>query len=85
MRDTDLALELARRAVELTGRKDIVSLELLAAACAQAGQFDKAVDSEQAALELASAAKDDAITRRITEQLKVYRQKTTAPNDLKSP
>ena len=85
MRDTDLALELARRAVELTDRKDIVSLELLAAACAQAGQFDKAVDSEQTALELASAAKDDTIIRRITEQLKVYRQKTAAPNDLKSP
>jgi len=82
MRDTKLAIELAGRAVELTGRKDIMSLELLATAHAQAGRFDKAVDPEQAALELASAAKDENLKRRISEQLQVYRQRAAGLNSV---
>ena len=80
MRDTKRAIELAQRAVELTGRKDIMSLELLATAHAQAGQFDKAVAAEQAALDLASAAKDENLARRISDQLEIYRRKAAAPN-----
>jgi len=82
MRDTKLAIDLAQQAVELTGRKDIMSLELLATAHAQAGRFDKAVDPEQAALELASAAKDENLTRRISEQLRIYRQRAAGLNSV---
>jgi len=57
----------------------------LATAYAQAGQFSKAVDHEQAALELASAAKDGNLTHRISEQLEIYKQKITPPNIPKSP
>ena len=47
LRDADQAIRLAERAAELTGRRDASALDVLAAAYAAAGQFDRAVDTAQ--------------------------------------
>jgi len=49
------ALKLARRAVELTGGKDIGCLEALAAACAETGSFAEAQEAAEKARGLAVA------------------------------
>jgi len=52
-RNAQLALDAAQKAIELDGADNYRYLDTLAAAYANAGQFDKAVDSEEKALELA--------------------------------
>ena len=47
------AIELAERAVEKTDRHDPIALDVLAAACAEAGQFDRALAVVRSALDLA--------------------------------
>jgi protein O-mannosyl-transferase len=49
------AVRLAGRACELTANREIVFLGTLAAACAEAGQFDRAVQAAQNACDLAGA------------------------------
>jgi len=55
-RDADKALELARRAVQLSGGRDPRRLDTLAAALAEAGDFDAALSVIQQALRLAEAS-----------------------------
>ncbi len=52
IRDGSKALELARRACELTSWSDVAALNALAAACAETGQFEEAVRWAEKALEL---------------------------------
>jgi tetratricopeptide (TPR) repeat protein len=63
------ALKLARRAVELTGGKDIGCLEALAAACAETGSFAEAQEAAEKARGLAVAQglqqRAEAIGRRM--------------------
>jgi tetratricopeptide (TPR) repeat protein len=53
LRDPGQAIRLAERTASLTGRRDPAVLDVLAAAYASAGDFDLAVSTAQAALELA--------------------------------
>ena len=55
MRDGEAALELALRCVQLTRRKDARALEALAAAQAEVGDFDAAIEAQREALELTPA------------------------------
>jgi tetratricopeptide (TPR) repeat protein len=65
------ALRFAERAADLTRRRDASALDALAAACAAAGQFERAVRTAQAALELGPGAELAAAIRRRQE---LYRQ-----------
>ena len=74
LRDPNQAIELAKRAAELTGHKDATILETLAAAYAAAGQFDQAVKTAEAALSLATAAQADELANHIRKKIELYRQ-----------
>ncbi len=67
------AIELAERAAELTRWRDAGVLHVLAAAYASARQFDLAVSTAQAAVDLASAAGENALASNIEEYLSLYR------------
>jgi tetratricopeptide (TPR) repeat protein len=68
LQDPAQAVRLAERAVALTGQRDPAALDVLAAAYAAAGEFDRAVDAEEAALKLSPAN-----ARQITERRNMYR------------
>jgi tetratricopeptide (TPR) repeat protein len=72
LRNAPEALALAQRAVELTGRKDPGALDVLAAALAATGQFDRAIEVSQAALELKP---DDSLAETIRQRQEQYRQR----------
>jgi Tfp pilus assembly protein PilF len=74
LRDPNQAIEIAKRAAELTGHKDATILETLAAAYAAAGQFDQAVKTAEVALSLATAAQADELANHIRKQIQLYRQ-----------
>jgi tetratricopeptide (TPR) repeat protein len=73
-RDPGQAIEIAKRAAELTGHKDAAILETLAAAYAAAGQFDQAVKTAETALSLATAAQADELANHIRKKIQIYRQ-----------
>ncbi len=72
IRDGARAVELARRAVEMTGRSEPVALDALAAAYAETGDFRRAVETAEEAAKLA-AAKDPDRAREIRERVRLYR------------
>jgi tetratricopeptide (TPR) repeat protein len=76
MRDPDEAIRLAEHAAELTERKNGAVLDLLAAAYAAAGQFERAVATAEEALDLASASQADRLADVIRARLELYRQGT---------
>ncbi len=76
-RDGKGAVQFATRACELTNWKNPMSLDTLAAAQAEAGDFDTAVKSQKRAIELLTdeRQKDDCRTRLALYQVKrPYRQ-----------
>ena len=75
LRDPELALERASRAIEFGGQDDPVSYDSLAAAQASAGDFESAMNSIQKAIELAPAEERDAYRDRqvVYQQAKPYR------------
>jgi len=73
-RDANRAIELAERAAELTKHQSPEVLGTLAEAYAAAGRFDRAVTAAQAALALASAARNDKLANHLRERLELYRQ-----------
>ena len=83
LRDSLEAVRLGERAAELTGRKDPSVLDILAAAYAAAGQFDRAIDAAQAAVSLATASQSPAAVDQIRARLALYQQhvpyRSTAP------
>jgi spermidine synthase len=74
LRDPNQAIEIAKRAAELTGHKDATILETLAAAYAAAGQFDQAMKTAEVALSLATAAQADELANHIRKKIQIYRQ-----------
>jgi tetratricopeptide (TPR) repeat protein len=75
LRNPQLAVERATQAIELSGEKDAISFDSLAAAQACSGDFDGAMKSIQRAIELAPADERDAYKERmvIYQQAKPYR------------
>jgi tetratricopeptide (TPR) repeat protein len=70
-RDPAEAVALASRAAQLTGERDQVALDVLAAAHAAAGDFGRAIEIAEAALKLAP---DSAAAPGIRDRLAAYRQ-----------
>ena len=75
IRDPQTALQFAMRAAVLTGRRDPMVLDVLAAAHAAAGDFDRAAATAQAALDLATGP----LAAGIRERLDAYRRRQPVP------
>lgn len=66
------ALRLAKRACELTGRKDLQALRILAGMYAVAGRLGDAANTARDAIEVARAAGNEEAASQIREMLKLY-------------
>ncbi len=73
-RNGDEALLLAKRAAELTAHKDPAVLDTLAAAYAEVGQFDRAVETAKTAVAVAAAHYPDNIVNQIRDRLELYKR-----------
>lgn len=73
VRDGAQAIELARRAGELTGEADPSVLQGLAAALAEEGRFDEAVATATGAMELARNGQNLILLEELRSQLTLYR------------
>jgi len=73
LRDGARALELAKKADQLVGGKNPISIRTMAAAYAEAGRFDEAITSAQRALQLALAQQNFALARKLGKDLAFYR------------
>jgi tetratricopeptide (TPR) repeat protein len=72
LRNGNEAVELARQANELTGGKNPVILNTLAAAFAEAGRFSEAVETAQRALRLAEAQSNAGLAGQLQFEMKLY-------------
>ena len=72
LRNGAKAVELARRANQLTGGGNPTVLDTLAAAYAEAGRFPEAVETAQRALRLAETQSNAALADTLRSQLKLY-------------
>ncbi len=79
-RDGKKAVENAQKACELDGGKRWESLDSLAAAYAESGDFEKAKEWEAKAIELATAEKDK---QRLRGRLELYKQGKPYHEELK--
>jgi tetratricopeptide (TPR) repeat protein len=68
------AVRLAQRAVALTGSADPRSLQALAVATAEAGDFPAAIDAARKALKLAEGAGDRDLARELSLQLRLFQE-----------
>jgi tetratricopeptide (TPR) repeat protein len=75
LRDGKRALELATKVCEVTNYKDPNSLETLAAAYAETGDFDAAVKWCQRSLELLGDNKDAQMRKELSRALETYKAK----------
>lgn len=73
LRDGKKAVAAARKAVDMLKYRDGRYLDTLAAAHAEAGEFDRAVETQQKALDDPEFMKDDGAAAR--KRLELYRQK----------
>lgn len=73
------AVRLAARAARLTGWKDPMALETLAAAYAADRRYDDAVETEQRAIEVVSASGDQRLLPQMAAALGTYRGHRTLP------
>jgi tetratricopeptide (TPR) repeat protein len=71
--DASEAIELAERAAELTRYQDAYILDTLAGAYAASGRYDEAIKTEETALKLALAGKNEELSNHIRRQLELYR------------
>ena len=85
IRDGAEAVGLAEKACELTDYKNPASLDTLAAAYAETGQFDKAVKTAAKAVQLARAAKSEKIAEDIQSRLDLYKAKRPFRESLTPP
>jgi protein O-mannosyl-transferase len=67
-------VRLAERVTELTGRKKPSMLDTLAAAFAEAGRFDEAIQTTEQALTLARSMNQTQALETITGHIELFRQ-----------
>ena len=72
VRDGARAVDLAERAVSITGHQDAISLDTLGAAYAEQRRFTAAVAAAHEALALARAQRDDALVAELAQHLAAY-------------
>ena len=77
VRNGPRAVELAERAVSITGRQDIMSLETLSAAYAEAGRFEDAVRVAREALAQAERQGNDAAARNLAHRIPGFEMRQT--------
>jgi tetratricopeptide (TPR) repeat protein len=75
LRNGSQAVELAQRALQLLGERDARCLDVLAAALAEAGNFDQAGRVAQEAVQLAAIRGDNDLAATIRTRLKLYLEK----------
>lgn len=73
VRDGAEAVRLAEQAVQLSGRKDVMALDTLGAAYAEAGRFEEALRAAEEAMKLASAAGDRMAVEGIRMRVEMFR------------
>jgi tetratricopeptide (TPR) repeat protein len=73
LRDGNKAVKLAGQANQLLGATNPVVLRTLAAGYAETGQFAKAIESAQAAIQLARLSGDNSLAADVGDQLGFYR------------
>jgi tetratricopeptide (TPR) repeat protein len=69
------AVALAEKAVRLTNRRDVISLDTLAAAYAEVDRFEEAEAAGRAALSLVRTGSDQAMVPELEERLALYRNR----------
>lgn len=74
-RDAAKAVELAEMACKLTGNKKSDILDTLAAAYAEAGQFDDALNTAHNALKIAESSEQQNLTEEIKKRILLYQKK----------
>jgi tetratricopeptide (TPR) repeat protein len=72
LRNGNKAVELAQRANQLTGGENPAILHTLAAAYAEAGRYNDAMQSAQKAIELAKAARQQDLAEQLGGEMKLY-------------
>jgi tetratricopeptide (TPR) repeat protein len=75
MRNGSRAIELAQRAVELSGGTNPLFVRTLAAAYAESGRFSDAIDTIERALRLAEGQHDEAEVRQLQDDMSRFRAK----------
>ena len=81
LRDGAEAVRLAERSCEISSTPDAGQLDTLAAAYAEAGDFDRAIQTANRALQLAESAKSNALVVQISQHVDLYRKRKTVPSD----
>src|SRR6266481_5311462 len=72
LRNGARAIQLAERADQLTGGANALVLRTLAAAYAEAGQFGKAIETAQTAIQLGRSQGDDSLATELQQQIALY-------------
>ena len=74
VRDGARAVELATRAIQLSGGQEPRAFDALAAALAETEKFSAAVDAAEQASTIALARNDEALADAIEQRTRLYRQ-----------
>src|SRR5207245_1290910 len=76
LRNNGLAVELAKKANQLSNGSNPVFMRTLAAAYAQAGQFESAIETARRAFDLAKGQGEAELAREIVEDVDLYQRST---------
>ena len=74
VRDGPRGIELASRAIQCSGEREVRAFDALAAALAETGKFAAAVDVADRASAMALAKNDDALVDAIEQRASLYRR-----------
>jgi hypothetical protein len=75
LRDGNRALQLADQVNKLTGGKDLILLDTLAAAYAETGDFAKALETARLALKIAEASGNKELASRLKKEIALYEER----------